>query len=64
MSTQQLKIARVLSAQLISESCLDSKARTSLFDSAKVCVTRTGIVSENFEARFTLADTFCVCVDC
>lgn len=49
----QEKIARVFKAQLISEGILDSKARTSLLDSALVEDSFTVYGTENFELRLT-----------
>lgn len=51
----QLKIIKVFKAHVISLVTLDSKARTSRFDSAIVYDILTGSVSENFEFWLTLA---------
>jgi len=48
-------MAKVLSAQLISEGILDSNARTSLLDSAFVEESLTVYGTDSFDLRFTLA---------
>jgi len=51
----QEKMVSVFNAQLISDEILDSKAKTSLFDSALVLESLTVYGTENFEFRLTLA---------